>query len=111
MEARITAYVTLLLLLPNPTMAEPTSITWEDYQHEKYIFDMKRVVDDSFKESYGKMLDYHLQQKLGDDMRKHLERLKEQTIKEPIEFESKWISIMQKRTDDDSKYNEVMEFG
>lgn len=65
------------------------SLTTAQYAVERAVFD-KNIADDDFVVSWIKLAKHHLATKLGDDMRKSLEKELEQATKDPTSFKAKW---------------------
>ena len=65
------------------------AITTKEYKEANKKF-RTNIVDDDFVEAYKKLVSWHLEQKLGDDMRKLLEENLKEAQEKPEAFKSKW---------------------
>ena len=59
-------------------------------------FTTAEKADDAFVADYVELLKHHLEQKLGDDMRKHLELLLKQAEEKPEEVKEKFTPLLVK---------------
>lgn len=71
-------------------------ITKEQFDIANANFQSAEVADDAFVADYKTLIEYHLQTKLGDDMKKHLEGLLKQANEKPDEVKVKFTSLLVK---------------